>query len=368
MLILAAVTVAYTTIGGIEADIYSDIIQMLVLALGTIIALAVAVLEVLRSGGLHAAWERIDPDRLRILDFSNLGIASGDTFTFWPMLLGGFFLYVSYYGCDQSQAQRLLTSESERESSRGLLLNGLLRFPFTLLYCLFGLVLLVFLTTHPEFGSRVPADQPDYLVPMFILEYLPTGLVGFVMAAIFAAAMSSFDSAFNSMSAVMVRNILGRDEDATIGQSRLWTLFWGIFCALAGYGMSRSGVTVIELVNMIGSAFYGPTLAVFGLGLLSRRTGERGVLAGLAAGVTLNISLWLFAPALSWLWWNPAGFLVSLLVSLAAGRVRSRPGTASVSLGEMPVRWLTALLTAFAGILITCLLLDWLLSAVWTIP
>lgn len=147
--------------------------------------------------------------------------------------------------------------------------NGLLRFPFTLLYCLFGVVLAVFLSEHPDFAARVPAQHPDYLVPMFVLQYMSTGVVGLVMVAIFAASMSSFDSAFNSMSAVTARNIFGGKREMqhadgsaelTIGRSRLYTVAWGVLCTAPGYAMSRTQLTVIELINMIGlaSASYPP--------------------------------------------------------------------------------------------------------------
>ena len=373
MMILASITILYTTIGGIEADIYSDIIQMFVLAGGTVIALAVAALRVETTGVWQDAWRNLDPQRLEIINGSSLGLRGGETFSFWPMVIGGLFLYISYYGCDQSQAQRLLTSENERESSRGLFLNGLLRFPFTLLYCIFGLVLAVFLSEHPDFAARVPAEHPDYLVPMFVLEYLPTGVIGLVMAAIFAASMSSFDSAFNSMSAVTARNIFGRKdpmqepsgtEILTIGRSRLYTVVWGVLCTAAGYAMSRTQLTVIELINMIGSAFYGPTLAVFSLGLLSRRAGESGVLWGLAAGVGTNIALWLFAPGVSWLWWNVTGMVVALAVGSMTGKRSSQPGRPSQTPASNDVRrWILILFLAFWGMLVVCLMLEFVLRS-----
>jgi len=364
MMVLASITILYTTIGGIEADIYSDIIQMFVLVGGTVIALAIAALRVGTTGVWQKAWLGLDPHRLEIINGSTLGLQGGETFAFWPMVVGGFFLYVSYYGCDQSQAQRLLASKSEQESSRSLFLNGLLRFPFTLLYCLFGLVLAVFLSEHPDFAARVPEQHPDYLVPMFVLEYLPTGVIGLVMAAIFAASMSSFDSAFNSMSAVTARNIMVRNrmehtDCLTIGRSRLYTVIWGAFCTAAGYMMSHTQLTLIELINMIGSAFYGPTLAVFSLGLLSRRAGESGVLLGLAAGVGTNLALWLFAPGVSWLWWNVTGLTASLAVGSAIGKLSPQseklirpPSSAEVR------RWVLTLFLTFWAMLAVCLLLE----------
>jgi SSS family solute:Na+ symporter len=279
------------------------------------------------------------------------------------MVVGGFFLYLAYYGCDQSQAQRLFTSSSVREGQRGLFLNGLLRFPFALLYCLLGVALAAFLATHPEFAARVPADRPDYLVPMFVLEFFPAGLVGLVVAAIFAASMSSFDSAFNSLSAVTLRNLLGGaspDESAvTVARSRAWTAAWGLVCTALGYAMSRSGATVIELINMIGSAFYGPTLALFAVGLFARRATERGALAGLAAGVATNTALWLFAPGVSWLWWNAIGFVVAASVGYSLWREAPGAGEAeSPPAVHFPRFWTLALLGGFLLMITVCLLVE----------
>jgi SSS family solute:Na+ symporter len=179
--------------------------------------------------------------------------------------------------------------------------------------------------------------------------------------------MSSFDSAFNSMSAVTVRNLLRGSstgpDDLTVARSRLWTATWGVVCAALGYAMSLSGATVIELINMIGSAFYGPTLALFAVGLFSRRASERGVLAGLTGGVATNAALWLFAPGVSWLWWNPIGFVVAAGLGLLVSRGAPDAWRAS----HPPViafarRWTLGLLGGFLVIIITCLLLERSLS------
>ena len=92
MMVLASITILYTTIGGIEADIYSDIIQMFVLVGGTVIALAIAALRVGTTGVWQKAWLGLDPHRLEIINGSTLGLQGGETFAFWPMVVGGFFL------------------------------------------------------------------------------------------------------------------------------------------------------------------------------------------------------------------------------------------------------------------------------------
>jgi SSS family solute:Na+ symporter len=335
MIGLGAVAILYTTVGGIRADVYTDAVQ-LVLLWGATLACCGIALHLL--GG---SWQ-VPAERLRVIDTDPAG-----TFSIWPMVIGGFFLYVSYYGCDQSQAQRLLTTRGAREAQRSLLLNGLLRFPLAATYCALGLLLAAFLAARPDFAARV--EKPDHLVPLFLLHHVPAGLRGLMVAGILAAAMSSFDSAFNSLSAATVRDF-GRGE--SIRASRLWTVFWGAFCVGAGVLFSRSADTVIEVVNKIGSVFYGPILAVFVLALLRRRAAPGGAAVGLVLGVGANVALWLFAPKVSWLWWNAAGFGVAFLAGLAAPRRDGDPLPRS-----WPVPAVAALASAFAVMLLLGMLM-----------
>ena len=131
VLLLGAFTVLYDCMGGIRGVIYSDVLQLLILTGVLVLVLYTLVLD---AGGATALLDSFQPERRRALDFGGLGIADGQTFGFWPMLLGGLFLYVSYYGCDQSQVQRMLCTENARETNRALFINGLLRFPLVALY------------------------------------------------------------------------------------------------------------------------------------------------------------------------------------------------------------------------------------------
>ena len=125
------------------------------------------------------------------------------------MLLGGLFLYISYYGCDQSQVQRELSTKSIDDTNLALFLNGVLRFPLVLTYCFLGLCIAGYVTKHPEFISLLPVDEngPNYnmAVPIFVIKYFPAGAVGLVMVGLFSAAMSSLDSVINSLSATTLK-------------------------------------------------------------------------------------------------------------------------------------------------------------------
>lgn len=313
LLLVGVAAVLYTSLGGIVADIWSDVLQLALLWGGTLVA---AVYVATRTG-LHVL-AALPAERARTLVPEATGLGDGATFAFWPMLFGGLILYLSYYACDQSQAQRLLTARDDAQARRALVLNGLLRFPLVLTYCGFGLLLAGLLAVDPQLSAALEGRSPDALVPVFITTYLPVGLRGLLLAAILAAAMSSIDSALNSLAAVTLDDIFGLDPGGqSVWLGRLTSLAWGAFAVVSGTLFARTGGGVLELVNQVGSAFYGPVLAVFALGALTRGATGRGAILGLTAGLATNLVLARFAPGVSWLWWNPAGFCVAAVVALA---------------------------------------------------
>jgi SSS family solute:Na+ symporter len=323
VLILMGVTIAYDVLGGMRAVVISDVVQMLLIIAAVLATLAFLAAEV----DLQAVRAL---DRTRALDF-NWGVREGEAYGFWPMLIGGFFLYAAYYGCDQSQAQRVLAARSVAASNRVLLLNGLLRFPLVLLYCLLGLGLGAYAVSEPGFITNLPLTSTgmpnlNMVFPTYVLGNFPPGLVGLIMVGLFAAAMSSIDSALNSLSAATVEDLAGHavktDERRLFLLSKLTTLGWGAFAVLFSFQVERIAPTVLEAINKIGSMANGPLLALFVLALLTPassgglpRSRQAAALRGFAAGLLVNFCLWQFFPHVSWLWWNLSGFLAALLVA-----------------------------------------------------
>ncbi len=327
VLMLGGITIVYDVLGGMKAVIWSDVIQIVVL-FGAI--LAAIVIAVHLAGGLPVVFDQ--PARLRAVNFSSHGLGDGQTFAFWPMLIGGFFLYLSYYGCDQTQAQRELSTRSVADTNRALFLDGMLRFPLVLSYCFLGLCLGAYALLHPDFVAALPltdTGEPNYnvAVPVFVLRHFPHGLIGLVMVGLFAAAMSSLDSTLNALSALSMQDIVkrylklkltGRQE---LLISKLLTVFWGSVCLFFAFFVGGISDTIVESINKIGSLLNGPLLAVFLMGMLTRRVNGQGATGGLIVGFTVNLLLWRFAPRISWLWWNVIGFFTALalgyLISLA---------------------------------------------------
>lgn len=334
ILLMGLIALCYTTIGGIAADIWSDVIQLVILWAGIFVVMAFAISV---GGGWTAVISHIPLERFQAVDFASHGFGDGQTFSFWPMVIGGFFLYASYYGCDQSQVQRVLSTPSIEKSRQALWYNGLLRFPLVLSYTLVGLLMAGFVVQQPEFAALIPQDKPDYMVPLFIKHYVPSGLTGLILAAMFAAVMSSIDSAFNSLAAASVQDVYARyinpraSDRHYLALSRAATVFWGVLCTAFAFLVGGVAPTVIEGINKIGSVFYGPILAAFLLAILSRRVIGRGVLAGLVAGVGVNLILWAgFESAVSWLWWNAIGCAVTVAIAYAVSLMGPPPRPAQL--------------------------------------
>lgn len=331
VIVISVITILYSLQGGMKAVIYSDAIQMALIVGGLLVCGAIAVHDV---GGIGEVFAASDPSRLQAIDMGALGL--GDEFGFWPMLLGGFVLYCSYYGTDQSQAQRILSARNEGDVRSLLIANGVLRFPVTLLYCLVGLAIGALVASDPAVMAQIPADRPDYMMPIFILTYLPHGLIGLLVVAILSAAMSSLSGAINSLAAVTGDDLarMGyapKDAKAAVRRSRFLAFGWGaLILAFSSFGGSIAP-TVIEAINKVGSALYGPVLATFLIALFMPGIRPAFANAGLLAGAALNLALWTFMPELFWMWWNLIGLLVTGTIALGLDLVTGRPRRALAS-------------------------------------
>ncbi len=319
IIILGIITVIYDCLGGMRAVIYSDVIQMAILYLGIILCLYYAVQM---TGGWSAVWEYFPEEQSRTMDFSGHGLGDGKTFAFLPMLFGGLFLYLSYYGCDQTQVQRELSTASIDDTNMSLFIGGILRFPLVVTYSLVGVAIGAYAVKNPEFLELITeaGGEANYnlAVPAFCINYLPRGIVGLIIVSLFAAAMSSLDSTINSLSATTMRDIVQRffvrdamPQRRELLLSRLLTVFWGGLCVGFSFFVADISASVIETINMIGSLINGPILATFLLATLTRRANDRGVVIGILAGFGGNLLTWKYLPGVSWLWWNVTGCLIT---------------------------------------------------------
>jgi SSS family solute:Na+ symporter len=330
ILIIGITTVIYDSIGGITAVVYSDVIQMVILisGIGACIIYAADIV-----GGFDATWADFPPARRMAIELSAGFSGASTSVPFWPFLIGGLFLYTSYYGTDQSQVQRELSAATTADTKKSLLFNGLVRFPLTCLYILLGMVMFDVYRSSPQLRLAVPFDKPDYLVPQFILLYLPQGLRALLFASLLSAAMSSLDSALNSLSAATVHDFIVprlKESSRVLLISKLTTVGWGAVITGFAFLVGSISETVIESINKIGSAFFGPILAAFIVGVLSRKVTSRSITAGILSGVGLNLFLWVALPSVYWMWWNLFGFAAAAGISFAVSLLAPQPGPPNV--------------------------------------
>ena len=355
ILIISVITIIYSWQGGMKAVVWGDAIQMIILFAGLIICLYYGWNLLEEHGGLS---EGFNPERLQVIDY-NLGIGEGNEYGLLPMIVGGFFLYASYYGCDQTQAQRMLSAKSEKTIRQLLLANGLLRFPVVLVYCIMGLVIGGLVTLAPDFLAEIAdttqkhfPDQfakngikADLMVPVFIMKYLPHGLIGILMVGILSAAMSSLSSTVNSLSAVTVEDFFNRGEKKLSTKKYMMiskgsVVFWGLVCIASAFLFGGSKSAVIEIINAIGSVFYGPVLVTFFLAFFSKKVNHIGMNAGIISAVLINL---MFSQTIQelfhidlgfnifWIWLNFTGVIIALVVAYVVSAFTSKTEIKKIS-------------------------------------
>lgn len=382
-------TVIYTMIGGVQAVTWTDVKQMIIIfaGMGAVVVVILSRLpeEVSLGGALSVAGAT---GHLNMLDFD---FSLDQTYTFWSGLLGGLFLMLSYFGCDQSQVQRFLTAKSVSEGRISLLMSAVLKIPLQFGILLIGVLVFVFFLFYSsplvfdpvaeealsrssayhelereydaigeELSGRAsslavdPGDQAardryleaynrredvrekaldmaratsgddsftdvNYVFPAFVTRYLPMGIVGLLIAAIFAAAMSSIAAELNSLATASVMDFYRRflRKEATdrhfLRVSRAATAFWGgVACLVAVYAAQLG--SLIEVVNMFGSFFYGSVLGVFVLAIGTRWATSSGAFFGLMSGMAAVAAVAFFTD-ISFLWYNVVGAAVVIGVA-----------------------------------------------------
>jgi SSS family transporter len=316
--IVMLLTLIYTFEGGMAAVIWTDVVQMLIYVGGTIAGLIT--LTHLVPGGwpaIHATTAAAG--KLQVFDFS---FSLFKSYTFWAGLIGGMFLNTASHGTDQLMVQRLLAARNQRESKLALLSSGAVILAQFTLFLMVGAGLWYFYKLYPPAS---PFASPDRVFPNFIVDHMPPGVAGLLIAAILAAAMSNLSAALNSLSSTTMIDFYLRlrpetPEGSQLSLSRGATLIWGaVLFALAL--VSRRGGEVLEIGLAIASVAYGGLLGVFLLGLLTRRATQFGAITGMLCGLALNLYIWK-GTHIAFTWYVTLGtiatFAVGYVVSLAS--------------------------------------------------
>jgi len=400
-------TTIYTVFGGVQAVTWTDVKQMFIIFFGMGVCLIVILWSfppgVSLADGLYLAGA------LGKLDTIDTSFNLQEKYTIWSGLIGGLFLMLGYFGCDQSQVQRFLTAKSVDEGRTSLLMSAFLKIPMQFFILLTGVLVFVFYQfnappivfnayerekagQNAQFQSiqqnyaRAHAERRDaavkfslenpgfkqayidadkkfndsrkeavafiretsdksfndvnYVFPTFVLQNMPMGVIGLIIAAIFAAAMSSIAAELNALATATTIDFYRRlfNSEATdahyVAVGRISTFMWGIFACVVAIFASNLG-SLIEVVNKFGSFFYGSLLGVFVLAFAVKRARSRGAFFGLLFGI---ISVW-FASRytnIEFLWFNVIGCLVTVaagyLISLTVREDSKRGDTEMQSL------------------------------------
>ena len=314
LVVIVIVSTVYTLLGGIKAVIWTDVIQMLIVwgGLFAIVFLALKSLDISFMETLGAAREA---GKLNALDFTaDPTVENG----FWVTLLGGGIMWLQYYISDQSQVQRLFSAKSVKEVKRSLLTSGIL------MNCMYFLFMIIGLIMFSVFQGK-NFENTNHIMIQFIADSVPAGVIGCIVAGIFAAAMSSVDSLLNSMATVFIKDIyekwvLKGAGTASLVVSRYFTLaIAGLAVLFASFGFMNTTASVLAVVGSYISYLCGAILGMFLLGMLTKKANDFGVSIGFVAGVMGTVILARLYPV-NYLWYNVTGLLITMsagyLVSL----------------------------------------------------
>ena len=394
--LVAMVVITYTSLGGIKAVTWSDFQQMIIIFIGLLISLGTVIYLLPRGVSFgDATYLAGMAGRLNAVTTT---FSWQDRFNIWSGLLGGTFLFLSYFGCDQSQVQRYLTGKSIAQSRLSLLFTAVAKIPMQAFVLFIGAMVFVFYsfnappllfhhgelqriesspayasisTQHEnafkqrreaanaliearrsgderardrslaqyraaqsdmdsarssasklvgQMGGEKDFNDTNYIFLTFVTQHLPVGIVGLVIAAILAAAMSASSGEINSLATVTVidvyRRYVKRDASDThyLWASRFATLFWGAYCvAFAGIA-GRLG-SLIVAVNFVGSLLYGSLLGCFVLAFGFKRVGGNATFYGMLVGEAAILATAGFTNV-SWLWYNVIGCGAVLITAL----------------------------------------------------
>jgi SSS family solute:Na+ symporter len=328
IIIVGVLTLIYTFEGGIAAVIWTDLIQLVIYICGSLLA-AYELLHLIPGGWSQVTALAAPDDKFRVFSFI---FDASVPFTFWAGLLGGTFLTMASHGTDQLLVQRLLTCRNQRDSQKALITSGFVVFAQFVLFLFIGVLLFAY---YHFFPLAVKPATNDEIFPIFIVQRLPHGISGLVIAAVFAAAMSNLSGSLNSLASTTTidfyRPLINprQTDEHYLKLSRWFTAAWGVVLILIAI-VARGWGSVFTAGLTIASLVYGPMLGAFLLGVLTRRANQLGVMTGMS--VSLAFMLFIkFTTSIAWTWYVLMGTTVCLVVGYGVSMLTQRTGTAALA-------------------------------------
>lgn len=304
--IIVLIATIYTLVGGIKAVIWTDAIQMVVIVI-SVVLIMVTICTDLNMGLFEILAAAGEAGKLEAISFS-FDLSNNEAI--WVTLIGGTVMWVRYFCFDQAQVQRVLTSKSINDTKKSLATSAII------MNLVYAFMLLVGCMLFIYYGGESFTSENDIMIN-FLLNSLPVGAVGLVIAGVFAASMSSVDSLLNSMSVVFERDVWTYylKKETSIKVERMITLAFGVIISIfVVLGFSSTTRSVIDVVGSYISYFSGPATAAFLLALFTNNTTDKGVTIGFVVGMLGNMAISKIFNT-GWLW-NP--FIGLVLTSIVA--------------------------------------------------
>ncbi|QEG41466.1 sodium:solute symporter family transporter [Roseimaritima ulvae] len=325
VLLMGVLSVLYCTMGGIEAVIWTDTLQTVVLLGGALLAIVLLVSGT--DGGAAGFWETAkSSDKFRLVNLH--WDANQAQLAFWVVVVGAIGQNLSSYTADQAVVQRYMTTKDEQQAARSILGGGLLAIPATLLFFGIGTALFAFYHSHPE--KLDPTITTDQIFPLFIAREMPIGLAGLIVAGIFAAAQSTVSTSMNSTATAIVTDFLRpwnllNSERAYLNVARLCTLVVGVLGTLLALLFVDPDIKSLfdAFIKVIG-LFMGVLGGLFLLGALTVRANAAGAMTGAVVGAATMLYLWLFTSINGYLY-TTCGIVTCVAVGYLASLAFPRP-------------------------------------------
>lgn len=301
IMVTGAAIIVYSMLGGIQAVIWTDAIQGIILIGGAIVCTVMILVKI--PGGADEVFKiAADNNKFSLGDFGT-DISSS---TFWVMLIYGLFINLQNYGIDQNYVQRYMTTKSTKEAQSSALFGSLLYVPVSLLFFFIGSALFAFYKTQPELlpHGLQSLDAADKIFPYFIVHELPAGVTGLLIASIFAAGMSTISTSINGTATIAMSDYYKRyvNPDAS-GKELMRTLYGSsLIFGVLGVGVALAMTSVKSALDawwMLASIFSGGMLGLFLLGYLAKNVKKTAAAIGVIAGVIV-----IFWMSLSPLWFT----------------------------------------------------------------
>ncbi len=321
-------TTLYTALGGMRAVIWTDALQLFVLVLGQLLIVFVAISKI--PDGFAGVWDAsITDGRLSI----PLSFSLSDHVNLGSLLIATVFLHLVQLATDQVSVQRYLSAKSLKESQKSLWIKLWLLLPVNVLFYATGLILYAFYKVNGDPLAAGLIEKEDQILPFFVVTQLPFGLPGLLIAAIYAASMSTISAGLNSLSSATVidfRQRLTRSPlppaEQQLTRAKWITVGYGVLVMALAFAVSQMKGNLVESVNTIIGLIGGPLLGLFVLGMFTKRADTRSALIGGLCGFLALLSLYLYQAGLftatkpetkvAFLWYSFFGCVLTVAIGL----------------------------------------------------